>query len=197
MSSPRLNRNQTLDVRIELADPRELFAAPSPDPLSGQPHGESGIDRILNQLRPRPKRSVRATLALPAAVRSADFESRCRQAIQDYCDARIAHICNDRSSLWYEGRATLVRGLLFLGLCMLGSRIVGEPRYLHAVIARFLDEGFVIAGWVALWYPLDALLYQHWPLARERRLYQAVREMDVGFEYRAALPAEAQGTTSP
>jgi hypothetical protein len=178
-----MNRNQTLDVRLELADPRELFSAPTLDPLSGQLHGESGIDRILNQLRPQPKRSVRATIVLPASVRNADLESRCRTAIKDYCDARLAHLRNDRSSLWYEGRHTLVRGLIFLVLCMLGSRLVGEPKFLHPVIARFLDEGFVIAGWVALWYPLDALLYQHWPLSRERRMYEALRAMELAFEY--------------
>jgi hypothetical protein len=181
-----MNQKQTLHVRLELADPRELFTAPALDPLAGQPHGESGIDRILNQLRPQPKRSLHATIVLPASLRSADLETRCRAAINDYCDARLAHLRNDHSSLWYEGRHTLLRGLIFLVLCMLGSQLVGEPKFLHPVIARFLDEGFVIAGWVALWYPLDALLYQHWPLTRERHMYESLRTMDLTIEYTTA-----------
>lgn len=51
-------------------------------------------------------------------------------------------------------------------------------------IERFIDEGLVIAGWVARWYPLDVLLYQRWPLARERRLYENLREMRLEFEFR-------------
>jgi hypothetical protein len=66
---------------------------------------------------------------------------------------------------------------------MLGSRIVGEPRHLPEVVARFLDEGFVIAGWVALWYPLDVLLYQRWPLRRERLWYARLRDMQLEFEF--------------
>ena len=175
--------NGVLDVRLELASPGELFAAPSADPLAGRLHAESGVDRILNQLRPRPGRRVRATLVLPSAARAPDLEARCRAALERFCDAKIACIRNDRSSLWHEGWATLARGLLFLALCMLGSQLVGEPKFLHPVIARFLDEGFVIAGWVALWYPLDVLLYQHWTLARERRMYEGLRKMELAFEY--------------
>jgi hypothetical protein len=66
---------------------------------------------------------------------------------------------------------------------MLGSQMLGDPKYLPGILARFLDEGLIIAGWVALWYPLDALLYQHWPLKRERRLYQSLRDMELKLEY--------------
>jgi len=176
-------RNRTLDIRLELADPRELFTASPPDPLAGRPYAESGVDRILNQLRPKPGRRVRATLVLPPAARSPELEPRCRAALESYCSTKIAHLRNDDSSLWHEGRATLTRGLLFLAICMLGSHVVGEPKYLHPVLARFLDEGFVIAGWVALWWPLDVLLYQHWPLARERRMYEALKRMELSFEF--------------
>ena len=69
---------------------------------------------------------------------------------------------------------------------MIGSRIFGEPRYLPAFLGRFIDEGFIIAGWVALWYPLDVLLYQHWPVNRDRRIYQAIETMEM--EFVAAAP---------
>jgi hypothetical protein len=106
-----------------------------------------------------------------------------RSGLQQYCDHRIGQITNDIASLRQEGLATLWRGLLFLALCMLGSQLLGEPKFLHGILARFLDEGLIIAGWVALWYPLDALLYQHWPLKRERRLYQSLRDMELKLEF--------------
>ena len=173
----------THDIRLELSDPRELFEAPRLDPLGGQPQAEAGIERILNRIRPWPDRPVRATLRLPAAVRTPDLEARMRSGLQQYCDVRIGHIGNDVASLRQEGLATLWRGLVFLALCMLGSHVLGEPKFLPGILARFLDEGLIIAGWVALWYPLDALLYQHWPLKRERRLYGRLRDMDLKLEF--------------
>jgi hypothetical protein len=171
------------EIRLELSDPHELFRAPELDPLGGQPYAESGLERILNRIRPRPGRPVRTTLRLPAAARAPDLESRLRAGLVQYCDVRTGQIAHDIASLRQEGLATLWRGLLFLALCMLGSRLLGEPKFLPGIVARFLDEGLIIAGWVALWYPLDALLYQHWPLKRERRLYEQLRGMDLKFEF--------------
>jgi hypothetical protein len=171
------------DIRLDLADPRELFHPAELDPIGGQPYAESGIERILNRIRPQADRPLRATLRLPAAARTPDLEARMRSGLQQYCDHRIAQITNDIASLRQEGLATLWRGLLFLALCMLGSQMLGEPKFLPGILARFLDEGLIIAGWVALWYPLDALLYQHWPLKRERRLYESLRRADLALEY--------------
>ena len=75
-------------------------------------------------------------------------------------------------------------GSRFLALCLLGSRLIGAQELLPGFIGRYLDEGLVIGGWVALWYPLDVLLYQRWPLARERRLYESLRDMEIEFEFR-------------
>lgn len=178
-----MSDTSTHDIRLELSDPRELFNAPELDPLAGQPHADPGIERILNRIRPQPGRPVRTTLRLPAAARAPDLETRVRAGLQQYCDVRTAQLTHDIASLRQEGLATLWRGVLFLALCMLGSRILGEPKFLPDIVARFLDEGLIIAGWVALWYPLDALLYQHWPLKRERRLYEQLRVMDLKFEF--------------
>jgi hypothetical protein len=99
-------------------------------------------------------------------------------------ERRLVRNSNDASSLRQEGYATLWRGLVFLALCLLGSRLMGVVDFAPGFIERFIDEGLVIAGWVALWYPLDVLLYQRWPLARERRLYETVRDMALDFEFR-------------
>jgi len=171
------------EVRIELHDLQELFRPSDPDPLGGRFHAESGVDRVLNVARTRASLPLRITLVLPAASNAADLDSRTRVALARYCDVRLDQIDNDAISLRHEGYATLWRGLLFLALCMLGSRMVGEPRFLPGILARFLDEGFIIAGWVALWYPLDTLLYQRWPLSRERRLYQNLRSAELAFAF--------------
>lgn len=181
MMSRQLN-----EIVLRLTDLRELFHAPEIDPFSGQGELESGIDRLVSQLRGRPRGAVRARITLPAAQITPDLGSRCREALQRYCRARISQLGEQNASLWREGWATLGRGILFLAACMIGSKIFGEPKYLPAFLGRFLDEGFIIAGWVALWYPLDVLLYQHWPVNRDRRIYKVIESMEV--EFVAAMP---------
>lgn len=169
------------EVTLHLRDLRELFRAPEVNPLEGRMEFESGIDRLLQQLRAKPRRPVRAKIVLPASQLAPDLDSRCRAALQGFCSVRMAQLRDQNASLWREGWATLARGVLFLAACMIGSKIFGEPTYLPGFIGRFLDEGFIIAGWVALWYPLDVLLYQHWPVNRDLRIYEALEKMAMEF----------------
>lgn len=178
-------RPSTLTHRLELQSLAELFAEPDFAPLDGHAEELSGLDRLLNALRPQPRGiPLRTTLVLPASERAPDLESRCRAALREVLERRLAHNRNDAGSLRQEGYATLWRGLVFLALCLLGSRAMDAVDFAPGFVERFIDEGLVIAGWVALWYPLDVLLYQRWPLARERRLYESVRDMALDFEFR-------------
>jgi hypothetical protein len=170
-------------LRLELRSLEELFAEPECDPLGGHAEEVSGLERLLNEARPLPRAPLRTTLVLPAGERAPELEERCRAALRAVLERRLERNRNDARSLRQEGHATLWRGLAFLALCLLGSRLVGAQELLPAFIGRFLDEGLVIGGWVALWYPLDVLLYQRWPLARERRLYEQVRDMELRFEF--------------
>jgi hypothetical protein len=180
-----VSKPASIDLRLELDSLEELFAEPDLDPLDGRGEELPGLERLLNQLRPQPRGvPLRTTLVLPAAARAADLEPRCRAALRAVLERRLERNRNDARSLRQEGYATLWRGLLFLALCLLGSRILAEVTLLPGFVERFLDEGLVIAGWVALWYPLDVLLYQRWPLARERRLYESIRDTALAFEFR-------------
>lgn len=172
------------EVRIELQRLDELFMETGFDPLGGHAEEEAGLSRLANQLRPLPPAPVTARISLPASERTPDLEPRCRAALRAVLDRRIERNRNDARSLRKEGYATLWRGLVFLALCLLGSRIMGVVDFAPGFVERFIDEGLVIAGWVALWYPLDVLLYQRWPLTRERRLYERLRDMQLVFEFR-------------
>lgn len=50
------------------------------------------------------------------------------------------------------------------------------PELLH----RFLSEGFSIAGWVSLWYPIELLLlYRSGPDWHEKKIYERIKEMEL------------------
>lgn len=42
-----------------------------------------------------------------------------------------------------------------------------------------LREGLIIAGWVAMWRPMEIFLYEWWPLLRKGHLYQKLSRMHV------------------
>jgi hypothetical protein len=42
-----------------------------------------------------------------------------------------------------------------------------------------LRESLVIAGWVAMWRPMEIYLYEWWPLRRRRRVYQKLSRIPL------------------
>jgi hypothetical protein len=81
-----------------------------------------------------------------------------------------------------EGRASLIIGLLFLGICQITATLLTPPAGSWQTVAR---EGLTIIGWVAMWKPLDIYLYRWWPPLSRRRLYQRLSRMPV--EVRCSL----------
>jgi len=43
----------------------------------------------------------------------------------------------------------------------------------------FLKEGFTIAGWVAMWRPMEVYLYDWWPIKRRGKIYLKLSRMPV------------------
>ena len=72
-------------------------------------------------------------------------------------------------TLLLEGRTSLLVGLGFLGLCLLGAELL--EGFSGNAFLKVLKESLVIGGWVAMWRPMQIFLYEWWPIARRVRIY--------------------------
>jgi hypothetical protein len=54
--------------------------------------------------------------------------------------------------------------------------LLGNAAGTWAAVAR---ESLTIAGWVAMWRPMQIYLYEWWPLRRQTRIYQKLSHMPV------------------
>ena len=82
-----------------------------------------------------------------------------------------------------QGRTSLIIGLAFLAACMLTSQLLRRHGGTLAIVLR---EGLIIAGWVAMWRPMEIFLYEWWPLLRRGRLYEKLSRMRVEVRKRNA-----------
>lgn len=76
-----------------------------------------------------------------------------------------------------QGRLSLVIGLVFLGACLLLSNLLS--RQYAGTLSIVLRESLIIAGWVAMWRPMQIFLYDWWPVRRAGRLFQKMSRMHV------------------
>jgi len=72
-------------------------------------------------------------------------------------------------TLLLEGRTSLLVGLGFLGMCLLGAELLSDSS--SNTFLKVLKESLVIGGWVAMWRPMQIFLYEWWPIVRRIRIY--------------------------
>lgn len=89
-------------------------------------------------------------------------------AVHNYFSYKVELAQRALRLLLIEGRTSLLIGLGFLAACLIAADALAP--YGDNPVFRVLREGLTICGWVALWRPMQLLLYEWWPLARRIRI---------------------------
>jgi hypothetical protein len=92
------------------------------------------------------------------------------EAFNRYFGGRAAVVQRDLNELFRIGRRSLLIGASILAVCFLLAHLAGN-HLTETAFKRLTEESFLILGWVANWRPLEIFLYDWWPLAHRRDLY--------------------------
>ena len=178
-----MKQERRYDITLHLDNLEQFFAVPEPDPFDPVARFASGLETIVSELKPKALiRKVRTTIMLPADQLRPDAEARLRAALARYCQYSIWQNRQELISLRWQGLKALQNGLIFLGVCLLLSTVFENAEMFPEWLRRFAGEGFLIAGWVSLWHPIEILLYDWWPLSRQINIYKSIMRMDIIFQ---------------
>jgi hypothetical protein len=79
--------------------------------------------------------------------------------------------------LFRDGRIALAIGVAFLFVCILIRQFAYS--FGTGAASEIIAEGMLIAGWVAMWRPLEIFLYDWWPVRRRSRVFGKLMAMPV------------------
>jgi len=99
------------------------------------------------------------------------------EAIHNYFDYKSELARREVRVLLLEGRASLMIGIGFLALCLVGAEMLAT--FATGTFLKVLRESLTIAGWVAMWRPMQIFLYEWWPLMRRSRIYRSLSRAQV------------------
>lgn len=99
------------------------------------------------------------------------------EAIHNFFEYKTGVVRRDLKMLLKRGRASLLIGLVFVTTCLIAAQAVSKLG--SATPFAIARESLTIAGWVAMWRPMQIFLYDWWPLARRIRVYQGLRRAHV------------------
>jgi len=99
------------------------------------------------------------------------------EAIHNYFEYKSVLSKRNLRMLLLEGRTSLLIGLVFLALCLLGANMLYS--FPDNAFLKLLKESLLIGGWVAMWRPMEIFLYEWWPIVRKDRIYRNLGRASV------------------
>lgn len=168
-------------IRVRVRRFTQLFNSLDPSPFLERDLDDDMVDYITSWAREIPRdRPLRLVIQLSEPPREADDEQVLRSAVRNHFGTAATLKGNELRALLRRGRSSLAIGLAVLAAAIAASNLVatigGRPLF------SILRESLIIGGWVAMWRPLELLLYDWWPLRHERRVFERLRDADVELE---------------
>jgi len=170
-------------IEVRLRELAQLFNSMDPSPFIDQDLDADAEEFIVSWAREMPHHAelelVIHLTTPPEPARAAGTE----EAVRHYFLSRAEVKGRELRLLLRRGRTSLVIAVFFLAACFgLGLALQ------RASLGRwneFISLGLDIAGWVAMWRPLEVFLYDWWPVRSDQRLMERLGRMKV----RLNLPA--------
>ena len=167
-------------IELTLRDPDELFVARSVNPLIEDypPRGDvSGVEHAVNVFYAKPRyTSMELNIALPPSEITPGVADRMSTAISRWSRARLVDIDEEIHASRWRGRRALLFAFVALFLFTGLSKILDDH---DTILLQILSEGFNIAGWVALWVPIEILMFNVWQHRLDRTAYVLLSDADV------------------
>jgi hypothetical protein len=174
------NGRSCIDLNVRTS--RQLFDNRDPAPFHDRDLDDDAVAYVLSSAEEIPR-----TQPLSIVVTISD-EPEPRLAPDVITEAVRRHFTHEGEQIERRlrehvrrGQMTLAVGLavlvVFLSLAELTSSLAAGP------LREILREGLVITGWVAMWRPLEVLLYDWWPLIDERRQVRRILEAPISVYF--------------
>jgi hypothetical protein len=180
-------------IEIRIADLDQLFHTIDPSPFHARQLDRDAEEFIVGRAHEVP-RDVPLGLTIyldrPAGARPGDEAGALREAVHTFFARRARTRRRELGELFSRGRKILAIGLAFLSVTTLFGEMIGgaaDPSQGSALVR----ESLIIAGWVAMWRPLEIFLYEWWPIRAEGRCYDRLATMPVAVHYTAGVRSGA------
>jgi hypothetical protein len=164
-------------ISLKLRDITQLFNSMDPSPFIERDLDDDAVDFIVSWAQEFPPASRLSLHIYLEQFPHDDPTSTVRQAVHAYFANRATLTQREFRLLMTRGRTSLFIGLVFLTACLVAIRML--PSGASGTWVGMLRESLTIAGWVAMWRPMEIYLYDWWPLQRRRRVFTQLSRMSV------------------
>ncbi len=165
-----------MELNLKLLE--QLFNTMDPSPFHERDLDDDAAEYILSWAEELPRKApVDLVVHLETAAPHTDAQPLIRDAVHNFFAYRHRLNRLEMKRLMKQGQLSLVVGVLFLAICLLLSGLLLP--HTASTWQGFFKEGLTIAGWVAMWKPLEIYLYEWWPIRRRGQILDKLSRMSV------------------
>jgi hypothetical protein len=178
-------------IELGLTSAHQLFNSLDPAPFHEKDLDDDAVDYVVGAAREISSGAkLKLVLYLPQGHLSEFTAGYIEESIHNFFEYRRDMAARDLRHLFRMGRGAFAIAIGFLAVCVslrqLALEFIGPP------LDYMIAEGLLIAGWVAMWRPIQIFLYDWWPLRNTIRTYERLAEIPVeiraDFERPKRLP---------
>lgn len=173
VAEPRLTRS----IELNLRDVNQLFNSMDPSPFYDKDLDNDAEEFIVSWAREYPPDAPLTLRVHLEQWPTEDPASLIREAVHNFFAYRTKLNLLEYRNLMKLGRTSLLIGLLFLTTCLIIIKLfLSNDAGSWTLIAR---ESMTIAGWVAMWRPMEIYFYEWWPIKRRGKIYAKLSRIPV------------------
>jgi hypothetical protein len=178
-SSARPERENTIEVKLQNLE--QFFNTMDPSPFHEKDLDYDLEEFIVSWATEYPLHDpIRLIVYLENHPSSENAQGVIERAVHNYFAYKSDLNQREFKQLLREGRLSLFIGLSFLTICLSGAQMATR---FQIPGANIIDASLTIAGWVAMWHPMDIYLYGWWPLRRAGKVYRKLSTIPVEVRY--------------
>jgi hypothetical protein len=177
-----MSTDETDKVGIQLKTIDELFAPPEANPFEPDSRYTTGIEELAHQLAKRHLRGpkpAQVIITLPDQAIEPGLKEKTQAALARYAAAQIEAADLEIEQLRRRGRFSFISAIVIILVAIVVVWFIGWLNLLPATVQSFLVGGLSVFSWVAVWDPFNIYLYEWRSPARNRRIFEQLRQAEV------------------
>lgn len=169
--------DQPQTIKLKLHDIDQLFNSMDPSPFIEKDLDDEAEEFIVGWALEFPRGTPLKLFVQLEQWPGEDADGVIRQAVHNHFAHRAELTELEFRNLLRQGQTSLLIGLSCLAVCLIISRTLLPAE--AGTWASVVRESLTIAGWVAMWRPMEIYLYDWWPLRRRGRIFTKLGDMPM------------------
>jgi hypothetical protein len=169
-------------IEIKIKKINQLFNSFDPSPFLEKDLDDDAFEYIVSSVSEHSlKKKQKILIHMPMNQHKKLSEVEIRRAIHNFFEYKKILAERNIKLKLKEGQLSFVVGITFLVACVMTGQYIRGLADNNFTFIVF--EGLLIGGWVAMWKPISDILYEWWPVYKEKKIYKKISEMDIEFKY--------------